>query len=303
MVDLNALRSGPDRDAVLSVLARSPITRAAVSPFIAGEGVQDAARAAQDILLAGMAVSVQRLGDPAGKDPALPSHLATIAALAEAGVSEGADLLVDLVGLQRGRLSDPVGLSADLAQLCEAAAGAGMTVTLADVAADQVDTGLLLQASLGGAHPDLGLTVSANLLRSEADCGDLARAGARVRLVREAPAESGLAFTDRHDVDKAYVRCVRVLMAEGARPIIASDDRRLLEIGTALAVRSDREPGSYSFQFRLGIRPQAAADLVATGSTVSVVVPFGPDWSSYVSRQVGVTPGSVGRALRAVVGR
>ncbi len=303
MVDLRAMRAGPDRDAIVTALSRNSITRAAVSPFVAGEGADDAARVAREVLLAGMAVSVRPLLDPAGREPALPAYVATIAALADAEVSPGADLLVDLGALQRGRLSDPIGWNSDVAQVSAAAAEAGMTITLTELVADQVDTGLLLQASLGGMHPDLGLTVSANLLRSEADCGDLARAGARVRLVTGSPAAAGLAFTDRHEVDMAFVRCMRVLMSEGGRPIIASDDRRLIEIAGSLAVRNDRDPGSYAVQIPLGVRSQAAAELVASGSTVVVVVPFGPDWPSYVARRVGVTPGSLSRALRAVVGR
>ena len=62
---------------------------------------------------------------------------------------------------------------------------------------------------------------------------------------QEAARPRGSAFTDSHEVDKAYVRCAKLLMAVGARTIIATHDPRLIEIATALAVRSDREPGHY----------------------------------------------------------
>lgn len=303
MVDLSALRNAAARDTIVSALSRNPVARTALSPFIGGETISEALSAARAVQLAGMSISVQHLRDPQDREPPVTDHLATIEALAAAGLSEGADLLVDLAALDRARVSDPIGLSADLAEVCAAAQVAGMTVTLAGLAPDQVDTALLLHAALGGGNPNLGLTVSANLLRSEADCGDLARARARVRLVREVPAAEGLAFTEDHDVDKAFVRCTRVLLSEGARPIICTHDPRLVEIATALAVRSDREPDSYSFQFALGVRPEGAADLVSTGMRVSVIVPFGPDWSSYMSRQITVTPRALGRAIRAVVGR
>jgi proline dehydrogenase len=177
-------------------------------------------------------------------------------------------------------------------------------VTLDGVAHEHLDDTLSIHAALAGEHPDLGLTIAANLLRSEADCGDLARAGARVRLVRrEAVEAQGLAFTDGHEVDKSYVRCARLLMALGARTIIATHDARLIEIATALAVRSDREPGHYCFQFRLGVRPDAAAELVSTGALVGILVPFGPDWARYMTQRIALKPNSIGQAARAAFGR
>ena len=161
-----------------------------------------------------------------------------------------------------------------------------------------------IHSALAGEHPDLGVTIAANLLRSEADCGDLARevpgcawSGRR----RREP--EGLAFTDAHEVDKAYVRCTRLLMAMDARIIIATHDPRLIEIASALAVRSDREPAGFSFQFRLGVRPDAAAELVSTGARVGILVPFGPDWAPTCRTRIALQPNSVRQAARAAFGR
>jgi proline dehydrogenase len=120
---------------------------------------------------------------------------------------------------------------------------------------------------------------------------------------QEAGEAEGLAFAAGHEVDKAYVRCAKLLMAAGARTVIATHDPRLIEIATALAVRSDREPGHYSFQFRLGVRPDAAAELVSTGERVGILVPFGPDWARYMSRRIALKPNSIGQAARAALGR
>ena len=152
-----------------------------------------------------------------------------------------------------------------------------MTVTVAGLTHEHLDTGLSVHSACSADHPDLGMTVSANLLRAEADCGDLARAGSRVRLVRQgAAAPKGLSFTEAHEIDKAYVRCMRLLMARDAGSIVATHDPQLIEIASALAVRSDRDPSTFSFQFRLGVRPDAADELVSTGSRVGILVPFGP---------------------------
>jgi proline dehydrogenase len=304
MVDFSGvLKWMPNRDAVVSAIDQLPATRGAISPFVPGETVAAAVAAVQSVEASGMSASVAYLPDPQALASCLLVHMQTIDAMDSANLAEGADLIVDLVALGLTRV-DATSLTTDLAILCAAAEEVGMTVTLAGAALEHLDATLSIHAALVGDHPDLGVTIAANLLRSEADCGDLARTGARVRLVRQESSEvQGLAFTDKHEVDKAYVRCAKLLMALGARTVIATHDPRLIEIATALAVRSDREPGHYTFQFRLGVRAEAAAELVSTGSQVSVLVPFGPDWASYISRRIALKPSALGQAARAVVGR
>ena len=51
------------------------------------------------------------------------------------------------------------------------------------------------------------------------------------------------------------------------------------------------------------MRADAAAELVSTGSPVSILVPFGPDWASYMSRRIALKPNSIGQAARAALGR
>lgn len=305
MVDLSAvLAKVPTRHTVASALDRMPATRDAISPFVPGETVGAAVDAAGEILLSGMSVSVLHLPDPAARASSLLVHMQTIEAFDEANIADGADLMVDLGDLGLARGVEAAAVASDLAALCGAAEHVGMTVTLAGLAHEHLDVGLSIHAALAGDHPDLGMTISADLLRSEADCGDLARAGARVRLVRrEAAAPKALAFSSGHEVDRSFVRCLRLLMAEGARAVVATHDPRLIEIATALAVGSDVEPSGYCVQLRLGVRPEAAAELVATGSRVAILVPFGADWPTYISQRIALRPGVVVRAARAVVGR
>ena len=44
-------------------------------------------------------------------------------------------------------------------------------------------------------------------------------------------------------------------------------------------------------------------DLVQAGETVSVLVPYGPDWASYVATRISLNPAAVERAARAAVTR
>ena len=290
----------PGRRDVAGALDRLPAARVAVSPFVAGESVASAVAAVGEVMSRGMSASVLYLPTAEALGTARLADMQVISALADEDLSEGTDLTLDLAALGLGTTSAEA-LRTDVAAVAGAAAAAGMTVTLAGLAHDQVDTVLRLRSELAAEYPDLGVTLGANLLRSEGDCVDLAAAGARVRLVkREADEPAGVAFVRPHDVDKSYVRCLRALMA-GAPTTVATHDTRLIEIAAALAARSDRDPGHFGYQFRRGLRDEQAAELVATGASVSILVPFGPDWPTYVATRIALTPSAVGQAVRAAV--
>ena len=118
--------------------------------------------------------------------------------------------------------------------------------------------------------------LQAYLHRTEQDCRALAYEGSRVRLCKGAYKEpEDVAFQDRHDVDKSYVRCLKVLMAGEGYPMVATHDPRLIKIASALATRNGRMPGTYEFQMLYGIRPEEQKRLAEAGEKVRVYVPYG----------------------------
>ncbi len=299
MVDFSELLNRlPSGDEWAASVERMPAARDAASPFVAGPQAEDLVRAVEDLHGRGLSASVTHLPGP-GPYPA--GLHAAIAALADAHAAVGTDLLVDLAELSPATGVDPDAARADVQALCAAAEQVGMTLTIVSGGHEQVGAALAIHRALAEAHPDLGIGVAANLLRAEADCGDLARAGARVRLDRR-PARGVQSATLRgvHEIDKAFVRCARALTEGGARTTIATDDPRLIEIAGALAARGDGQPVGY--EFRLGLLGNQVAELVATGSAVSVLVPFGPGWPAYVAGQVPARPAALAAAVRAALG-
>ena len=65
-----------------------------------------------------------------------------------------------------------------------------------------------------------------------------------------------MAFQERIEVDKSYVRCLKVLLGGDGYPMIATHDPRMIEIAASLASRYGRAPGTYEFQMLYGIRPE-----------------------------------------------
>ena len=93
------------------------------------------------------------------------------------------------------------------------------------------DSTLAILRELRKDFPETGAVLQAYLHRTEADCRALAYEGSRVRLCKGAYDEpESVAFQDRLDVDKSYVRCLKVLMAGQGYPMIATHDPRMVEI-------------------------------------------------------------------------
>ena len=143
--------------------------------------------------------------------------------------------------------------------------------------------------------------LQAYLHRTEGDCRDLAHAGSRVRLCKGAYKEpASVAFQSRMEVDKSYVRCLRVLMQGDGYPMVASHDPRLIAIARKLVLDSDRAKGSYEFQMLYGIRPNEQRRLAAEGETMRVYVPYGDEWYGYLMRRLAERPSNVAFFLRAL---
>ncbi len=125
--------------------------------------------------------------------------------------------------------------------------------------------------------------------------------GLRVRLVKGAYAEpESVAFQGRHEVDRAYVRGLRLLMEGDGYPMVGSHDPRIIEI--ALALAAGRSPSTYEFQMLYGIRA-AEQRRLAEAHQMRVYVPYGADWYGYFMRRLAERPANLVFFLRSFVSR
>ena len=121
----------------------------------------------------------------------------------------------------------------------------------------------------------------------------------RVRLCKGAYAEPAAeAFTARHDVDKSFARCLRILMAGPGYPMIATHDPRLIAITHSLGL--PRAPDSFEYQMLYGVRPDEQRRLASAGAQVRVYVPYGSDWYGYLVRRLAERPANLAFFLRSL---
>ena len=112
-----------------------------------------------------------------------------------------------------------------------------------------------------------------------------------------------MAHQGRAEVDKAYVRAMKILMAGEGFPMLATHDPRLVDIVGALAVRTDRPPGTYEYQMLYGIRDPEQRRLADEGNHVRVYVPYGTQWYGYFVRRLAERPANLAFFVRALTER
>jgi proline dehydrogenase len=301
-VILAASRSATTR----SLVERAPVSRAVVHRFVPGASADDAVRATTELLASGRTVTLDHLGeDTTDKEQAqatVDAYLTLLTLLQEAGLTAGGRAEVSVKLSAVGQTIDTALALANATRICQAARNAGTTVTL-DME-DHTTTDATLEAlrELRLDFPDTGAVVQSYLHRTEGDCRDLATAGSRVRLCKGAYKEpASVAYQSTGDVDRSYVRCLKVLMAGPGYPMVASHDPRLIAIAGSLA--AGRAKGSYEYQMLYGIRPAEQQRLAAEGETVRVYVPYGDEWYGYFMRRLAERPANVGFFLRALATR
>ncbi len=292
-----------------TLVAAAPVSRDVVSRFVAGESTADAVAATADLVADGRFVTLDNLGedvlDAAQADQTRDAYLSLLTGLGEAGLTAGAEVSVKLSAVGQALPGDGEKVALENARaICAAAREVGTTVTLDMEDHTTTDSTLGILAELRKDFPHTGAVVQAYLYRTEADCRDLAAEGSRVRLCKGAYKEpESVAWQSATDVDRSYVRCLKVLMAGPGHPMVATHDPRLVEIAGALAVRYDRPKGSYEYQMLYGVRPGEQRRLAADGETVRVYVPYGVDWYGYLVRRMAEKPANMSLFLKALTSK
>lgn len=288
------------------MVAHAPLSRQVVHRFVPGASVDDAVRATKELLNQGLTVTLDHLGedtrDAGQAEATVKAYLTLLDHLQDAGLTQHGNAEVSVKLSAVGQTLDEAMARDHATTICEAAKKAGTTVTLDMEDHTTTDSTLGILRELRQDFPTTGAVLQSYLYRSEGDCRDLAVAGSRVRLCKGAYKEpASVAFQGKRDVDKSFVRCLKVLMAGEGYPMVASHDPRLLAIAADLA--GHRAKGSYEYQMLYGIRPQEQQRLAAAGETVRVYLPYGDQWYGYFMRRLAERPANVVFFLRALATR
>ena len=294
---------------VKKLVSTMPVSSGIVTGYVPGEATADAVRATSGLVDDGLRVTLDYLGedttDAAQAEATVVAYKDVLSELSSRGLAPHAEVSVKLsaIGLFLPDDGHKVALE-NARDICRAARNAGTTVTLDMEDHTTTDSTLSILRELRKDFPETGAVLQAMLHRTEADCRALAHEDSRVRLCKGAYMEpEEVAFQDKVEIDKSYVRCLKVLLAGQGYPMIATHDPRMIQIASSLASRFGRRPGTYEFQMLYGIRPEEQKRLAAAGETMRVYIPYGTEWYGYLMRRLAEKPQNLAFFARSLVSK
>ncbi|MFF8260701.1 proline dehydrogenase family protein [Streptomyces virginiae] len=293
-------------DKMRRIVSAAPVTKPVVNRFIPGETVDQVIPIVEDLTRAGLEVTLDVVGEDITEveqsHAARDAYLQLIERLAELGLGEKAEMSVKLSMFGQALEGGHELALANVRPVVEAAAAIGTTVTLDAEDHTTLDSMFAIHEELRKDFPQTGCVIQAYLFRTEADARRLAADGSRVRIVKGAykePAE--VAYQDKAEIDKAYVRILKILMDGEGYPMIGSHDPRLIAIGQELARKAGRKLDEYEFQMLYGIRSEEHLRLAAEGHRMRVYTAYGTDWYGYFMRRLAEKPANLLFFVRSMI--
>ncbi|MFF3578764.1 proline dehydrogenase family protein [Streptomyces mirabilis] len=293
-------------DRMRRFVSAAPGTKQVVARFIAGESVDQVVPVVQDAVAKGLEVTLDVVGeDITTREQAFAArdaYLELIEHLKVLDLGTKAEMSIKLSMFGQALEGGHELALANVRPVVEAAAAIGTTVTLDAEDHTTLDSMFAIHEELRKDFPQTGCVIQAYLYRTEADARRLAASGSRVRLVKGAykePAE--VAYQDKAETDKAYVRVLRVLMEGEGYPMIGSHDPRLISIAQELARKAGRKLDEYEFQMLYGIRSEEHLRLAAEGHRMRVYTAYGTDWYGYFMRRLAEKPANLLFFVRSIL--
>ncbi|MER7478228.1 proline dehydrogenase family protein [Streptomyces sp. NPDC126510] len=285
-------------DRMRRLISAAPVTKQVVDRFIPGEDVDDIVPVVRSLTEQGLELTMDVVGEditnPAQAAAARDAYLELVDRLKPLELGTRAEMSVKLSMFGQALEGGHELALSNVRPVVEAAAEIGTTVTLDAEDHTTLDSMFAIHEELRKDFPQTGCVIQAYLFRTEADARRLAESGSRVRLVKGAYKEpASVAYQDKHEIDRAYVRILRTLMQGEGYPMIGSHDPRLIAIGQELAHQAGRKPDAYEFQMLYGIRTEEHLRLAAEGHRMRVYTAYGTDWYGYFMRRLAEKPANL----------
>lgn len=295
-------------DRMRRLISAAPVTKQVVDRFIPGETVDEIVPIVLELTGKGLELTMDVVGEditrPEQAAAARDAYLHLVDRIKDLELGERVEMSVKLSMFGQALEGGHELALANVRPVVEAAAAIGTTVTLDAEDHTTLDSMFAIHEELRKDFPQTGCVIQAYLFRTEDDARRLAATGSRVRLVKGAykePAE--VALQRKQDIDKAYVRILRILMEGTGYPMIGSHDPRLISIGQELARRAGRKLDEYEFQMLYGIRSDEHLRLAAEGHRMRVYTAYGTDWYGYFMRRLAEKPANLRFFVRSMVSK
>lgn len=293
-----------ERQGVFNFVRRNGLARRFASRFVAGETIDDGVAAARELSRRGIAATLDLLGESVTAEAeavtARDQYLRMLDRMAESRVQVNVSVKLTQMGLD---IAEEL-CEANMVRILERAQalegfvrldmeGSAYTQRTLDFFRDRLHPRF-------GAH--CGVVIQSMLRRSAQDVEDLIALRARVRLCKGAYLEPpSVAFPDKADVDRSYLRLMERLLEQGNYPGLATHDETILVRARQFVRRLGIPPTRYEFQMLYGVRRDLQDQLRREGHNLRVYIPFGTQWYPYLMRRLAERPANIAFLLGNMV--
>jgi proline dehydrogenase len=264
--------------------------------FVAGETLNQAAKAIADLNKKGIMATFDHLGENVStSDEAIASadsYIEVLDKIEKTGIQSNVSLKLTQMGLD----VDEELCYRNVARICERAKQMDNFVRLDMESSAYTDRTLDMFRRLWheSRYRNVGVVLQAYLYRTEEDVREMNSLGARVRLCKGAYNEpEEVAFPKKADVDRNYAKLTALLLTEGTYPGIATHDMRLVEYTKRFAAKRGIDRSKFEFQMLYGIRRESQVELAQQGYNMRVYVPYGREWYPYFMRRLAERPANL----------
>ena len=102
-----------------------------------------------------------------------------------------------------------------------------------------------------------------------------------------------MAIESKAEVDANYVKLMKLLLAEGNYPAIASHDENIVREAERHIKEQKISAERFEFQMLYGIRRDLQRELVSQGFRLRLYVPYGDAWYPYFMRRLAERPANL----------
>ena len=269
--------------------------RLGASRFVAGETLDQCVQVIRNLKEQGFKCNAAELGEAVKSEAdairAVQDYEVLLNRLASEKLNANVAVKLTLMGLDiREDLAE-----SNLAQLLDTARGLGMTMRIDMEESSHVDATLRIYRRLRErGYDNVGAVLQSYLYRTAADLESLLPLAPNLRLVKGAYLESReVAFPNKSDVDRNYVRIMEAALSGGGYTAIATHDEQMIERAVDFAASHGIGRDRFEFQMLYGVRSQLQRSLLARGYTVLVATSYGTHWYPFFMRRLAERPANV----------
>ncbi len=278
-----------------------PIVGYFSSPYIAGDTIEDAIRAARDLQSRGMMTTLDVLGENITRKQEATAYAEQYLQVLDAIKAENLDANVSLKPTQMGLKLDKDFCLQTIRSIAAKAKEYHNFVRIDMEDITCTDDTFWLYEELKKDMP-VGTVMQAYLRRSDSDLDKLIPLNANLRLCKGIYVEPySASYKDREIIRRNYLQLLERMLESKCYVGIGTHDEYLIWGAYKLIKQMSIPKDQYEFQMLLGVQEELRKIIIDDGHRLRVYVPFGAEWFAYSVRRLKENPQIAGYVVQSII--